>query len=152
MERGLVTFMSSCDPDKGSLITVKTKPEFSPTIYLHWMGGDVVELLEKTNLRRGDECYSAARFTATACSENKGNLGVGLLPPPPKWAQRIMLRKGTQECDELSNWHHGDNGVFMVNVDTGEVFQFYYVVSGDECSQHQYRVKIATIEIGEDCY
>lgn len=151
-DRAVITFVSGIDPKKCRWGLKNSKPEFSPTVYLHWMGSDVVDLLRETCLRRGDEAYSSARFTAAACNRSKGNLGVGLMAPPPKWAQKLMLKENAQDYDELSNWHQGDNGAFMVDVDTGEVWQYYYIVSEDYCSQHQHRRVVANLEIGEDRY
>ena len=54
----------------------------SPTIYLHWHGGDVPDWLsdlrKRMNGRYGDASYAAARFVGICHERIPGNLSLGI--------------------------------------------------------------------------
>lgn len=82
----------------------------SPAIYMHWNGEDAAKMIRDAAplFRRGDEAYSAARFCGFCHTQIEGSLGLGLLSGP----------KPETDWEEYS---HGDAGVYIVNVSTGEV-------------------------------
>ncbi len=84
--------------------------EVSPTLYLHWSGSRVPELLDGLHAqmvtRLTDANYSFARLVGRACNMNGGDterLSVGVFPPE----------------DELKS--PGDAGAFIVNLTTSHV-------------------------------
>ena len=90
-----------------ALIIFRDSHEYSPTVYLHWKGGEVGELLTKAapRMRGGDASYACARFVGV-CHENMpGGYSLGLFNTPEDGRPRS----------------HGDAGVFVVNVTSGEV-------------------------------
>lgn len=77
-------------------------------VYLHWYGSEAVEWLKEAapTMRRGDAGYAAARFVGYCCSKIPGGLSVGLM--------------AGEECTfDIAEWQ--DNGMLIVEVDTGEV-------------------------------
>lgn len=72
------------------------------TVYLHWHGGDVEAWLRNAapNMRAGDSGYAAARFIAYCANHIDGGLSLGVYNAP---------------------FDAGDNGLHIVNCDTGEV-------------------------------
>lgn len=102
----------------------------SPTVYLHWSGSAVPDLIEKLSVvmgtRKGDVSYACARFAAIACDDNPGNLSVGVLQTPqevtiaasyiasfPDAAGGVALDNSRKV---LRKYSHGDAGVILVNV------------------------------------
>ena len=105
--RALVTFHKDYDGD------------YSPVVYLHWSGDDVIKYLRRAmpRMRRGDELYSAARFCGYCHRTLSGNKGLGLLPGPPREAVDWSV-------DQWCEFGHGNQGVFTVNVRSGMVIQY----------------------------
>ena len=119
-DRGLVIFTT-----KGTYGEAKGKIFYSPGIYLHWRGApDVVqELLEKAApyLRKGDNCYSAARFCGVCHAEIPGNLGLGIFELPED--RKLLLKKNWKA---LAEYYLCDNGIYFVDTNTGDVVQVPY--------------------------
>lgn len=87
----------------------------SPGIYMHWRGSETLEMIQAAGsvMRKFDVAYSAARFCGYCHEHIEPNLGLGLLDAPTK----TILKSNKK----LSEWGPGDNGVFIVNVDTGMI-------------------------------
>jgi hypothetical protein len=96
-----------------AVITFVDRNGYSPAVYLHNAGWRVKQLLTAAapHLRRGDAGYSAARFCGYCHTQMEGNTGLGLIAAP----------KAAGPDFNWSAYSHGDNGVFIVNVDTGAV-------------------------------
>jgi hypothetical protein len=97
-----------------ALIIFYDEYRISPTVYLHWNGGKVPELL--TNLaeymkgRYGDAGYAAARFTGLCHNVISGNLSLGL-------NANKLQRADLEDAAVLATMSHGDAGVVIVNTD-----------------------------------
>lgn len=99
---------------KGSTPAVGDKNQqhsgFSPSVYLHWDGHRVADLLKLAapRMRRGDESYSCARFIGV-CHENiGGNLSLG-------------VHNGPGTISDVGGGSPGDAGTFLVDVTTWRV-------------------------------
>lgn len=95
-----------------AIVVFRDADSVSPGVYLHWDGYRAYDLLRAAapRMRKGDAGYSAARFAGVCHEHIAGNLSLGLLPPP----------RGTTP-DLLADYSHGDAGVFLVDVDTGDI-------------------------------
>lgn len=93
--------------------TDKDNTDYTPAIYMHWAGDAAAELIRNAQpmLRRGDPSYAAARFCGECHKSLTGELGLGLLDAP----------KPSEPGFAWEDYSHGDAGVYVVNVDTGEV-------------------------------
>jgi hypothetical protein len=84
----------------------------SPTVYLHWCGGQVPKLLselaEYMKGRYGDAEYAAARFTGLCHNMIDGNLSLGIYSTG-------LRRADLDNAEALSSLSHGDAGVVIVN-------------------------------------
>lgn len=84
----------------------------SPTIYLHWLGEKVPDLIQELATvmkgREDDVEYASARFCAIACAHQPGQLSIGLMETPAD----IMTN--------AKEHSHGDAGVILVDADTFE--------------------------------
>lgn len=89
---------------------VNKEKDCSPTVYLHWHGNDVGMLLgmlkELMEGRNDDLSYCTARFIGLCHEHIEGNLSLGV------WNSTKKLTKKDS---------HGDNGVFIVYLDTWKV-------------------------------
>ncbi len=96
------------------IVLMKDQRGYSPGVYMHWGGAHVLAFLEKaaSRMRKGDASYAAARFCGVVHGEISGNLSLGLLPAP--------ATNGIQEID-WKTYSHGDAGVVVVDVDTGNI-------------------------------
>jgi len=94
------------------VFTDRNETNYSPVVYLHWGGSDVLSLLEAASprMRTGDVCYSAARFIGVCHEQMNGHRGLGIFNSPTGDDAREVIRS-----DDFS---HGDAGVFLANVDT----------------------------------
>lgn len=93
------------------LVTFTTNDnDYTPAIYLHWQGHKAAEMIREAQplMRKNDPAYAAARFCGFCASQISGVLGLGIVPGP----------SAEVDWDEYS---HGDAGVYVVNVETGEV-------------------------------
>jgi hypothetical protein len=86
----------------------------SPSVYLHWNGGEVPRLLgelaEYMKGRYGDAEYAAARFTGLCHNMIDGNLSLGI------YATKLK-RADLDNAKVVTNLSHGDAGVVIVNTD-----------------------------------
>jgi hypothetical protein len=95
-----------------ALVIFHDKYRISPTVYLHWHGGEVPgllrELAEYMKGRYGDAEYAAARFTGLCHQRIPGNLSLGIMANP--------LRHGDLgDAATLAALSHGDAGVVVVD-------------------------------------
>jgi len=99
-----------------ALVVFHDDSEVSPTVYLHWSGGHVQNMLEAAlpRMRKGDVSYSCARFIGV-CNEwlSGRNTGFGVFNSP-----------GTLDECKADGYSHGDAGVFLVDVNTWRVEAF----------------------------
>lgn len=99
-----------------ALVIFKHGEEFSPTIYLHWMGSDVPDLLAEHRAFMGDSAddldYTAARFVGLCASKTSGDkTGIGI----------FNTDAATLTDDEsLKAASHGDAGVILVSLPSFE--------------------------------
>lgn len=96
-------------------------PEYSPTIYCHWLGGQAVEAVKRLAVRmadrRGDVSYIAARLLQELVNNDNGDTGFGL-----------MLADKPLTAEDS----HGDAGVILVDANTFEMtFLGGYLPHGD---------------------
>lgn len=98
----------------------------SPTVYLHWSGSHVPELLDEHRAlmkgRFGDLEYAAARFVGVCHSHLDGNLSLGMWNTKPEIeAAALCVMGGAGEVpaavEALDEYSHDDAGVVIVNVD-----------------------------------
>jgi hypothetical protein len=84
----------------------------SPSVYLHWCGGEVPRLLgelaEYMKGRYGDADYAAARFTGLCHNMIDGNLSLGIFA-------NDLRRANLANATVLQKMSHGDAGVVIVN-------------------------------------
>lgn len=87
--------------------------DYSPGVYVHWAGSDIPALLKEAApiLRKGDPGYAAARFCGFLHTKLDGGLGLGLFDAPTK----------KDQDNGFKDYSHGDNGVFIVDIKTGQV-------------------------------
>ena len=90
-----------------ALVLFKDKASVSPTVYLHWNGHMVGRLLAAAapRMRSGEADYACARFIGTCHEAIEGGLSLGVF--------------NTDAGGEPES--QGDAGVFVVDVNTGEV-------------------------------
>jgi hypothetical protein len=98
-----------------ALVVFHDERDISPTVYLHWHGSSVPELLgelaEYMKGRYGDAEYAAARFTGLCHTLMPGNLSLGI-------QANTLQREDLDDEAVLRGMSHGDAGVVIVN--TGE--------------------------------
>ena len=109
-DRSMTIFTSKWRDKNG-----EERVSISPGIYLHWRGSDTFEMLKAAGsvMRKGDETYSAARFCGYCHEQIDPNLGLGIYNGPTE-AEFKNNKK-------LIEYGPGDNGVFIVDVDSGLV-------------------------------
>lgn len=97
----------------------KGRQRYSPTIYLHWAGHRVGELVAKLKERMADRLndvdYAAARFVGLAHESIEGALSLGIWDKPTDFED---------EPEYLTAFSHGDAGTFLVDVSTWDVRTF----------------------------
>jgi hypothetical protein len=97
-----------------ALVIFYDDDRISPTVYLHWNGGKVPELLgelaEYMKGRYGDAGYAAARFTGLCHNLIGGNLSLGI-------SANTLRRADLEDAAVLATMSHGDAGVVIVNTD-----------------------------------
>ncbi len=95
-----------------ALVIFYDERQISPTVYLHWNGGEVPELLgdlaEYMKGRYGDAEYAAARFTGLCHNLISGNLSLGIIA-------NKLRRADLEDAAVLKEMSHGDAGVVIVN-------------------------------------
>ena len=103
----------------------------SPQMYLHWNGSPdnvslyIDKLAETMEGRRGDLSYAFARLVGIAHEDIEGNLSLGVYSND--FADDDIY-------DNVSRISHGDNGVYVVDVDDYMITRFYatYVANGPD--------------------
>jgi hypothetical protein len=95
-----------------ALVIFHDKYRISPTVYLHWHGGEVPEMLrelaEYMTGRYGDAEYAAARFSGICHQRITGNLSLGIVANDLRHAE-------LHEAATLAAMSHGDAGVVVVD-------------------------------------
>lgn len=98
-----------------ALVLFYDQYRISPSVYLHWHGGEVPDILrelaEYMTGRYGDAEYAAARFTGLCHQRIGGNLSLGIVANNLRHAE-------LSDAATLSALSHGDAGVVVV--DTGD--------------------------------
>jgi hypothetical protein len=98
-----------------ALIILHDKDTISPSVYLHWHGGAVPEILhelaEYMQGRYGDAQYAAARFTGICHRRISGNLSLGIV-------SNSLCHDDLHDASVLEAMSHGNAGVVVV--DTGD--------------------------------
>lgn len=94
--------------DRALVVFTNERGERSPVTYLHWLGHEVPDLIQRcrdTMHDRGDDLsYVAARFVTTCAEFASGNTGLGI------W--------NVTDSDEIKS--HGDAGLFVVTIGKGD--------------------------------
>ncbi len=97
-----------------ALIIFHDDEKVSPTVYLHWSGSHVPELLgelkDRMKGREGDLAYAAARFVGICHEHIDGNLSLGV--SSNKFGVNDLLDRELMKATS-----HGDAGVVIVNVE-----------------------------------
>lgn len=98
-DRVLVTFTAGND-----------KP--TPAVYMHWSGQEAADYIKEAAplFRKGDPSYAVARFCGFCHGKIDGILSLGILDGP-----------ADARTETLKSYSHGDAGVYLVNVETGDV-------------------------------
>jgi hypothetical protein len=96
--------------DRG-IVVFKAGEHISPAVYVHWHGENLPELLREAapTLRANDPDYAAARFCGHVANKAKGKTGVGI------------FNTTTLADVRDREFSHGDAGVVIVDVGTGEI-------------------------------
>jgi hypothetical protein len=94
-----------------ALVIFKDAHEFSPTVYLHWGGSDVPDLIAKTAElmanRLGDVQYCCARFIGICHEQSpKSATGLGVWSTDPA---------NLETPEAIAEYSHGDAGVIIVD-------------------------------------
>ena len=97
----------------------KAREVHEVAVYLHWDGYRVEELIRGAapRMRAGDASYAAARFIGHCHEKIDGALSLGVYGLSPKAMQDVA----TGHAGRIG---HGDNGVWLVDVCSGEVTHF----------------------------
>ena len=97
-----------------ALVIFHDEHRISPSVYLHWHGGDVPNLIAELAAymtdRRGDADYAAARFTGLCHRLIDGNLSLGIM-------SNDLRRADLDNAAVLEEMSHGDAGVVIVDTD-----------------------------------
>ncbi|MGR3802023.1 MAG: hypothetical protein ACU0AY_01005 [Marinibacterium profundimaris] len=98
-----------------ALVLFKDHSSVSPTVYLHWHGSAVPELVEELDNvmagRRNDAAYAAARFIGIVHERIPGNLSLGVMQTPEEICAAV------QEADPeiIASYTLGDARVVVVD-------------------------------------
>lgn len=125
-----------------ALIIVTDGKEYSPTVYLHYGGSRVPDIIERTfnhmKTRPGDVSYFTARLIGLAHQDNPNSpLSLGVFATKiivGECAARVVraIRDGEKISEgmslKLENYSHGDAGVIVVDCDnfTCSAYGGYY--------------------------
>ncbi len=100
-----------------ALIIFRDDHDISPTVYLHWEGHAVPDLIEQLSVlmtgRTGDASYAAARFIGLAHEYRPGNVSLGVFETPDEIRQAIV----DDRLEALEAYSHGDAGAVLVSTD-----------------------------------
>lgn len=104
-----------------TIFTDSQGSEVSPTVYMHWNGGDVPEFVADTAKvmkgREGDVSYSVARFVAVVAAFLDGNLSLGVFETDADLRNAIKCQDAESIKRHAESFSHGDAGVIIVNCD-----------------------------------
>lgn len=107
-----------------AIIILHDAADFSPAIYVHWLGHAVPDLLkehvEYMGARLTDVSYSAARLVGQIHTKHAGVTGLG-----------IFAATGFDPKTKTGFESHGDAGVICLNVATGEVSAYDGYLAGE---------------------
>lgn len=96
------------------IIFVTDGDDLSPAIYCHWLGDRAIDCIREAapNMRKSDVSYAAARLISYLGNYIDGPLSLGVwnVQAPPKI-----------DINSLKSHSHGDAGVVLVNITTGEI-------------------------------
>jgi hypothetical protein len=129
-DRVLVTFKKTWEDVKGKPVV-----QYSPALYCHSEGDQMSKHIKAygPNMRKGDTCYSLGRFVGymhNVTGGDKAQYGLGVLPGPSK----------ADVKNNFKSYSHGDGGVFVVDVDTGDVENF----DGYEADKEPFQITMET--------
>lgn len=97
-----------------ALVVFHAEETISPTVYLHWNGSEVPELIEELKERMqgrfGDIDYATARFIGGCHDRIPGNLSLGV------FNNRLTI-SDLYDAKVMRMHSHGDAGFVVVNVD-----------------------------------
>ena len=106
------------------ILTDSKKTEMSPIIYSHWGGSSVPNYIEQAkqlmDTRLGDVSYGFARLIGIMHNNTSGNISLGGWNLPPKLKK--ALKSGDNKA--ILEFSHGDEGIFLVNVDDYSFIQY----------------------------
>lgn len=99
-----------------ALVLFRNEQEVSPTVYLHWAGSEVPEMLdilkEHMTGRYDDVAYACARFIGICHVNNYGNTGLGVWNTDELYQDAVFKN----DAVALEGMSHGDAGVVVVDV------------------------------------
>lgn len=128
-----------------AVIIVTNGRYWSPTIYLHWNGSEVPEILSNAvnRIRMGDVSCSCARIIGTAHEMIKGSFYLGV--NSNDWSERAtelrehnIRARWEPSCEDLDDVDPGDNGIFIFDCNTGSLTQYLFM--GGERGYNGYKV------------
>ena len=102
-----------------AVVVFKDREVHEIAVYLHWDGYRVEERIRGAapRMRAGDSSYAAARFIGHCHQQIEGALSLGVYGLSPKAMQDVA----TGHAGRIG---HGDNGVWLVDVCSGELTHF----------------------------
>ena len=115
----------------------------SPTVYLHWHGSKVPELLQKLaecmQGREGDLWYACARFIGICHEAIEGNLSLGVWNTDTLLVQVVPSFDASGKHDDfLASKSHGDAGLVV-----GNVYDFNWRATGGYLAEKQLETAVA---------
>lgn len=125
-----------------ALVTFRSHGRYSPTVYTHWGGSETLGWVQEAapaHFRRGDSAYSAARYAGFCHQKHDGKLSLGLFDSP---------KPDSAEWKGWNKFSHGDAGVVIVDVDSGEVFAVGGYAAGEDGYDTTEPVKVADLPDG----
>jgi len=117
--------------NRAIIILKDSNNDFSPMIYLHWGGDNVIkykELLEKKMSERPDDLdYATARMLGIICDDVSGNISVGCsnLDESSQYMLARFLQDKTERNQQklMERLSHGDTGIHIIDI-SQEKFQY----------------------------
>jgi hypothetical protein len=107
------------------------RTEVSPTVYLHWHGDAVPDLLDQLkvlmNGRFSDAAYAAARFVGVCHAHIEGNLSLGI-------SSNGLSLADIRNKDRVEDHSPGNAGIVVV--DTGD---FTWKAYGGYLGDHEWK-------------
>lgn len=108
--------------DRALVVFTDSNGQISPTVYLHWSGAYVPELIDQLREymkgREGDMEYSCARFIGLCHKRLKdGNVSLGVWNTPNHDKEGDDILPGSVQWDDWAkSYSHGDAGVILCDV------------------------------------